>query len=180
MTSAPDEKTCEKSEFQGHGTGYREMGEVVCKAHRMTSTAGNGTEQPISAAQAKMRLPSLPVERSVFFFESAEVHFPSLQLPVPWDSFRAAHELRAKKKKNPLFGASIIRTGLLVQQHCSFKEKNKSVCDYYECSVVAFWGARWCGVSGSTVHAWCLGQSLVKNTSILSISTCPFVHDKTC
>ena len=79
MTSAPDEKTCEKSEFQGHGTGYREMGEVVCKAHCMTSTAGNGTEQPISAAQAKMRLPSLPVERSVFFFESAEVHFPSLQ-----------------------------------------------------------------------------------------------------
>ena len=76
MTSAPDEKTCEKSEFQGHATGYREMGEVVCKAHRMTSTAGNGTEQPISAAQAKMRLPSLPVERSVFFLKVLKYIFP--------------------------------------------------------------------------------------------------------
>lgn len=97
VTSAPDEKTCEKSEFQGHVTGYREMG----KAHHMMSTAGNGSERPISAAQAKMRLSSLLLS-VLLRWKCWSTPFSSLQLPALWDSFCAAHELWPKKK-DPLF-----------------------------------------------------------------------------
>ena len=108
VTPAPDEKTCEKSGFQGHLTGYREMGE----AHHLMSTAGKGSEQPISAGRAKPCLSSLPVERSVVL-KVLKYAFPLSSTPRAV-GFLLCRTRVVSKEKIRYLGELIVRTGLLV------------------------------------------------------------------
>ena len=81
------------------------------KAHHMMSTAGNGSERPISAAQADASLiPS--AERSVAL---KVLKYTFLLSSAPGAvGFLLCCTRVVTKKKIRYFGESIIRTGLLV------------------------------------------------------------------